>query len=81
MAFKNFEVYLKWNDSFIYTVTAAHLAKRLSGAKKYIHKNYNILIEIQNAIIITPKIIAIIPVIAPLTAPSFEQSVKIICPN
>ena len=36
LAFKNFEVYLSWNDSFIYTVTAAHLAKRLAGAKKYI---------------------------------------------
>ena len=33
LAFKNFEVYLKWNNSFIYTVTAAHLAKRLAGAK------------------------------------------------
>ena len=35
LAFKNFEVYLKWNDSFIYTVTAAHLAKRLGGCLLY----------------------------------------------
>ena len=46
LAFKNYEVYLKWNDSFIYTVTAAHLAKRLGGAKKYIHKNPSDILDI-----------------------------------
>ena len=47
LAFKNFEVYLKWNDSFIYTVTAAHLAKRLGGAKKYKHNNPSDILEIE----------------------------------
>ncbi len=36
LAYSNFKVYLSWNDSFIYTVTAAHLATRLGGAKKLI---------------------------------------------
>ena len=43
----NFEVYLKWNDSFIYTVTAAHLAKRLGGAKKYKHNNPSDILDIE----------------------------------
>ena len=47
LAFKNFEVYLKWNDSFIYTVTAAHLAKRLGGAKKYKHNNPSDILDIE----------------------------------
>ena len=50
LAFKNFEVYLKWNDSFIYTVTAAHLAKRLGGAKKYIHKNPSDILDVESMI-------------------------------
>ena len=50
LAFKNFEVYLKWNDSFIYTVTAAHLANRLGGAKKYIHKNPPDILDIESMI-------------------------------
>jgi len=50
LVFKNFEVYLKWNDSFIYTVTAAHLAKRLGGAKKYIHKNPSDILDIESMI-------------------------------
>ena len=50
LAFKNFEVYLKWNDSFIYTVTAAHLAKRLGGAKKYIHNNPSDILDIESMV-------------------------------
>tara|TARA_B100002051_G_C16713567_1_gene628048 strand:+ start:288 stop:1487 length:1200 start_codon:yes stop_codon:yes gene_type:complete len=50
LAFKNFEVYLKWNDSFIYTVTAAHLAKRLVGAKKYKHNNPPDILDIESMI-------------------------------
>ena len=50
LAFKNFEVYLKWNDSFIYTVTAAHLAKRLGGAKKYKHNNPSDILDIESMI-------------------------------
>ena len=48
--FKNFEVYLKWNDSFIYTVTAAHLAKRLGGAKKYKHNNPSDILDLESMI-------------------------------
>ena len=33
LAYSNYNIYLKWNDSFIYTVTAAHLASRFSGQK------------------------------------------------
>ena len=50
LAFKNFEVYLKWNDSIIYTVTAAHLAKRLGGAKKYKHNNPSDILDIESMI-------------------------------
>ncbi len=50
LAFENFEIYLKWNDSFIYTVTAAHLAKRLGGAKKYKHNNPADILDIEQMI-------------------------------
>lgn len=31
LAYPNYEIYLSWNDSFIYTVTAAYLATRFEG--------------------------------------------------
>ena len=44
LAYPNYNIYLKWNDSFIYTVTAAHLASRLGGQKKFLsNKPENIL--------------------------------------
>ena len=44
LAYSNFDIYLSWNDSFIYTVTAAHLANRLGGAKSFLsNKPENIL--------------------------------------
>ncbi|WP_417684544.1 lytic murein transglycosylase [Roseibium sp.] len=35
LAFNNFAVYLEWNQSFIYTTTAAYFATRLGGAPRY----------------------------------------------
>jgi len=35
MAYPNYEVYLEWNQSFVYTLTAAHLADRLAGSPAY----------------------------------------------
>jgi lytic murein transglycosylase len=35
LVFDNYDVYLKWNQSFIYTLTAAHLATRFAGAPAY----------------------------------------------
>ena len=32
LAYPNFQVYLKWNQSLNYSITAAHLADRLAGA-------------------------------------------------
>jgi lytic murein transglycosylase len=32
LAYENFQVYLKWNQSLNYSITAAHLAARLAGA-------------------------------------------------
>ena len=32
LAYPNFQVYLKWNQSLNYAITAAHLATRLAGA-------------------------------------------------
>ena len=31
LAYENFQVYLKWNQSLNYALTAAHLAARLGG--------------------------------------------------
>jgi lytic murein transglycosylase len=35
LAYENFQVYLKWNQSLNYALTAAHLAARLAGAPPY----------------------------------------------
>ncbi|MCR4266073.1 lytic murein transglycosylase [Nitratireductor sp. ZSWI3] len=35
LAFDNYDVYLEWNQSLVYTLTAAHLAARLDGAPRY----------------------------------------------
>lgn len=35
LAYPNFEVYLEWNQSFVYTTTAAYFATRLAGAPVY----------------------------------------------
>jgi len=32
LAYPNFDVYLKWNQSLTYAITAAHLASRINGA-------------------------------------------------
>lgn len=34
LAYENYEVYLKWNQSLVYTTTAAYFATRLAGASK-----------------------------------------------
>ncbi len=35
LAYPNYGIYLKWNQSFIYTTTAAYFASRLAGAPRY----------------------------------------------
>lgn len=35
LAFPNFHIYLEWNQSFIYTTSAAYFATRLGGAERY----------------------------------------------
>jgi lytic murein transglycosylase len=35
LVFANYDVYLEWNQSFVYTLTAANLATRLAGAPKF----------------------------------------------
>jgi len=35
LAFPNFSIYLEWNQSFIYTTSAAYFATRLAGAGRY----------------------------------------------
>lgn len=39
LAFDNYDVYLQWNQSAIYTLTAAHLAARLAGEPAFDPRN------------------------------------------
>lgn len=39
LSYANYDVYLEWNQSFIYTLTAAHLAARLAGAPAFDRRN------------------------------------------
>jgi len=50
LAYSNFSVYLKWNDSFIYTVTAAHLATRLNGAKRFLEDNPEDILTVEQMV-------------------------------
>jgi hypothetical protein len=34
LAYRNFDIYLEWNSSLVYSTTAAYLATRLAGAPK-----------------------------------------------
>ena len=35
LAYPNYNIYLEWNQSFIYTTSAAYFATRLAGAPRY----------------------------------------------
>jgi lytic murein transglycosylase len=35
LLFENFDIYLEWNQSLVYTLTASYLATRLAGAPRY----------------------------------------------
>lgn len=37
--YPNYNIYLEWNQSFVYTLTAAYLATRLGGAERYDKRN------------------------------------------
>ena len=39
LAYPNYDVYLEWNQSFIYTTSAAYFATRLAGADRYVAGN------------------------------------------
>lgn len=39
LAYPNYNIYLEWNQSFVYTLTAAYLAARLGGAPRYDKRN------------------------------------------
>ena len=39
LTYDNYDIYLDWNQSFIYTLTAAHLASRLAGDPAYDRRN------------------------------------------
>jgi membrane-bound lytic murein transglycosylase B len=39
LVYDNYEIYLQWNQSFTYTLTAAHFAARFAGAPKFDPRN------------------------------------------
>jgi peptidoglycan hydrolase-like protein with peptidoglycan-binding domain len=39
LAYPNFSIYLEWNQSFIYTTSAAYFATRLNGSSSYTKGN------------------------------------------
>jgi lytic murein transglycosylase len=39
IVYENYNIYLEWNQSFVYTLTAANLATRLAGAPKFDPRN------------------------------------------
>jgi len=39
LVYPNFNIYLEWNKSFVYSTTASYLATRLGGAQRYVAGN------------------------------------------
>ena len=48
MAHPNYNVYLEWNQSFVYTLTAAYLADRLAGSPPYDPRNPDPALSIED---------------------------------
>ena len=59
LAYPNYMMFLKWNDSFIYTVTAAYLAKRLQGEGAFIHESPEDILEYDDMIKLQKKLVAL----------------------
>ncbi len=56
LAYPNYEIFLKWNDSFIYTVAAAYLAKRLQGSKSFTHTQPEKILNQNDMIILQERL-------------------------
>ena len=57
LAYSNYDIFLKWNDSFIYTVTAAYLAKRIQGTKPFSHMSPEGILDQDDMIILQEKLV------------------------
>lgn len=57
LAYPNYQVFLKWNQSFIYTVAAAYLANRLTGKEAYSHSNPEDILDHNDMIILQNKLL------------------------
>ena len=51
-AFPNFRIFMEWNNSFMYSTTAAYLANRLKGDPEYIAENPVDILKVEEMIIL-----------------------------
>jgi len=59
LAYDNFDIYLEWNQSLVYTLTAAHLASRYAGAPAFDARNSEQGLEPENMKILQQKLQAL----------------------
>ena len=52
LAFPNFRIFMEWNNSFMYSTTAAYLANRLKGDPEYITENPADILKVEEMIIL-----------------------------
>ena len=50
LAYSNFKIFMKWNNSFMYSTTAAYLANRLRGDPEYIAGNPADILKVEEMI-------------------------------
>ena len=50
LAYSNFKIFMEWNNSFMYSTTAAYLANRLRGDPEYITENPTDILEVEEMI-------------------------------
>ena len=51
-AFPNFRIFMEWNNSFMYSTTAAYLVNRLKGDPEYITENPADILKVEEMIIL-----------------------------
>ena len=50
LAYANFNIFMEWNNSFMYSTTAAYLANRLRGTREYISENPEEILKVEEMI-------------------------------
>ena len=52
LAYSNFKIFMEWNNSFMYSTTAAYLANRLRGAPDYFTESPSAILKVDEMVVL-----------------------------